>query len=225
MGNEDRKDRENDQPMKRLLIWGAGDQGIVTLDCALAMKRYSCIDFMELKEKGHRPIPGRRIFREEGNLWDVMKSYDEVSVATGSNDLREKKISRLKSLGIPLAVIIHPTAVISPLSRIEKGCTIHAAAVINAYASIGTGCIINTQADIEHDCAVEDYVNVCPKVSMAGHTIVGRKTFLGIGCTIIDGIRIGMEATVGAGAVVVRDVPDYAVVVGVPAKDIRKSAD
>ena len=51
MGNEDRKDRENDQPMKRLLIWGAGDQGIVTLDCALAMKRYSCIDFMELKEK------------------------------------------------------------------------------------------------------------------------------------------------------------------------------
>ena len=44
-------------------------------------------------------------------------------------------------------------------------------------------------------------MNVCPKVSMAGHTVVGRKTFLGIGCTIIDGIRIGTEATVGAGAV------------------------
>lgn len=130
--------------------------------------------------------------------------------------------SRKATLGIPLAVIIHPTAVISPLSRIAKGCTIHPYAVINAYASIGTGCIINTQADIEHDCVVEDFVNVCPKVSMAGHTVVGRKTFLGIGCTIIDGIRIGTEATVGAGAVVIRDVPDHAAVAGVPAKDIRK---
>ncbi|MFR2824434.1 MAG: hypothetical protein ACLTCQ_07530 [Enterocloster bolteae] len=45
---------------------------------------------------------------------------------------------------------------------------------------------------------------------------------MGIGCTIIDGIRIGTEATVGAGAVVIRDVPDHAAVAGVPAKDIRK---
>ena len=217
----ERKGRNTGEPVKRLLIWGAGDQGIVTLDCALAMNRYSRIDFMELKEKGHRAIPEYLIRREDDGLDQVLKSYDEVIVATGSNELREKKISMLVSLGVPLAVIIHPTAVISPLSRIAKGCTIHPYAVINAYASIGTGCIINTQADIEHDCVVEDFVNVCPKVSMAGHTVVGRKTFLGIGCTIIDGIRIGTEATVGAGAVVIRDVPDHAAVAGVPAKDIR----
>lgn len=222
MGDGERNDGSTAKPMKRLLIWGAGDQGIVTLDCALAMNRYGRIDFMELKEKGHRPIPGYRIRREDDALAEIMKSYDEVIVATGNNELREKKISRLISLGIPMAVIIHPTAVISPLSRIAQGCTIHPAAVINAYASIGTGCIINTQADIEHDCVVEDYVNVCPKVSMAGHTVVGRKTFLGIGCTIIDGIRIGREVTVGAGAVVIRDVPDHGAVAGVPAKEIRR---
>lgn len=52
----ERKGRNTGEPVKRLLIWGAGDQGIVTLDCALAMNRYSRIDFMELKEKGHRAI-------------------------------------------------------------------------------------------------------------------------------------------------------------------------
>ena len=158
----ERKVRNTGEPVKRLLIWGAGDQGIVTLDCALAMNRYSRIDFMELKEKGHRAIPEYLIRREDDGLDQILKSYDEVIVATGSNELREKKISMLVSLGIPLAVIIHPTAVISPLSRIAKG------------------------------------------------------------CTIIDGIRIGTEATVGAGAVVIRDVPDHAAVAGVPAKDIRK---
>lgn len=37
--------------MKKLLIWGAGDQGLVTLECALAMNAYEQIDFLEIKEK------------------------------------------------------------------------------------------------------------------------------------------------------------------------------
>ena len=53
---------------------------------------------------------------------------------------------------------------------------------------------------------------------MAGHTEIGRKAYLGIGCTIIDDIRVGAETIVGAGAVVIRDIPDHAVVAGVPAK-------
>lgn len=91
----ERKGRNTGEPVKRLLIWGAGDQGIVTLDCALAMNRYSRIDFMELKEKGHRAIPEYLIRREDDGLDQVLKSYDEVIVATGCNELREKKISML----------------------------------------------------------------------------------------------------------------------------------
>ena len=37
--------------MKKLLIWGAGDQGTVTLECALATQQYSQIDFLEIKER------------------------------------------------------------------------------------------------------------------------------------------------------------------------------
>ena len=62
-----------------------------------------------------------------------------------------------------------------------------------------------------------------PRSPCRSYVVVGRKTFLGIGCTIIDGIRIGTEATVGAGAVVIPGMwPDHAAVAGVPAKDIRK---
>ena len=53
---------------------------------------------------------------------------------------------------------------------------------------------------------------------MAGHTRIGRKSFIGIGSKVIDDIRVGKEVVIGAGAAVIRDIPDYAVAVGVPAK-------
>lgn len=205
--------------MKKLLIWGAGDQGTVTLDCALAMNKYDAIDLLDFKEKGCREIPGYVIYREkEVNLGHFLTRYDEVIVASGDNHLREMKITVLDSMEISLATIVHPTAVISPFAAISRGCTVLAGAVININASVGTGCIINTGAIVEHDCVIDDFVNISPKVSMAGHTKIGRKSFLGIGSTVIDDIEIGREAIVGAGAAVIRNIPDYAVAAGVPAE-------
>lgn len=205
--------------MKRLLIWGAGDQGTVTLDAALAMQRYDEIDFLDMKEKGHREIPGYQIYEEEKvDLEPFLKEYDEVIVAVGSNDLREFRLNKLIRMEIPLATVIHPSAVISPSASIAGGCTVLARAVINPNATVGKGCIINTGAIIEHDCVIEDLVNVCPGVALAGHTVLGKKSFIGIGSTVIDGIKIGKDAVVGAGAVVIRDVPDRVIVVGVPAR-------
>lgn len=204
---------------KRLLIWGAGDQGTVALDCALATKKYSRIDFLDIREKGHRQIPGYRIYEEaKENINTLLPSYDEVIVASGSNYLREKKIAQILAAGVPLATLIHPTAVISPSARVSKGCTILANAVINSNAYVGIGCIVNTNAVVEHDCLAEDYVNICPQVSMGGHAKIGRRSFIGIGSTILDHITVGRESIVGAGAVVIRNVPDGVTVVGVPAK-------
>ena len=69
--------------MKKLLIWGAGDQGLVTLECALAMNAYEQIDFLEIKEKGSRKIINHIVFKES-EFDKVVKLYDEVIVATGS---------------------------------------------------------------------------------------------------------------------------------------------
>lgn len=105
--------------MKKLLIYGAGDQGIVTLDSALAMKEYSKIDFLDIKEKGRRQIPGYSIYKEaEENLKTLLQSYDEVIVATGNNQLRQQKHMILTSMNIPLATIIHPAAVVSPSATV-----------------------------------------------------------------------------------------------------------
>lgn len=212
--------------MKKLLIWGAGDQGTVTLDCALLMKKYDKIDFLDIREKGHREIPDYIVYQEKDvRLRQFLKSYDAAIVATGDNTLREAKTAILNSIGIPLATIIHPTAIISPTAKISEGCTILANAVINTNASIGIGCIVNTATIIEHDCLIEDFVNISPRTAMAGHTKIGRKTFLGIGCTIIDGIEIDQEVIVGAGAVVIQNIPECTTAVGIPAKVIKHNTN
>lgn len=52
-------------------------------------------------------------------------------------------------------------------------------------------------------------------------TVISDHASIGTGATILGGIRIGNHAMVGAGAVVTKDVPDYAVVVGNPAKIVK----
>lgn len=208
--------------MKKLLIWGAGDQGLVTLDCVLATNNYDYIDFLDFKERGHREIIGYQIYEEKDiDLKQLFDTYDEVIVATGNNDLREYKCSILKMMDVTMASIIHPSAVISPFAKIAEGCTVLANSVININASIDVGCIINNGAIVDHDCLVGEYVNICPNVSIAGHTRIGRKTFIGVGASIIDEIIVGDNVIIGAGSVVIHDISSYTTAVGVPARSIK----
>ena len=50
---------------------------------------------------------------------------------------------------------------------------------------------------------------------------IGEDCWIGAGATILDGVKIGNKAIVAAGAVVTKDVPDYAIVGGIPAKIIK----
>jgi maltose O-acetyltransferase len=55
-----------------------------------------------------------------------------------------------------------------------------------------------------------------------GYIDIGDDAWLGTGCIILPNVRIGRGAVVGAGSVVTKDVPDFTVVAGVPAKAIKK---
>lgn len=114
---------------------------------------------------------------------------------------------------------VHPTAVVSRMdTRIAEGTVIMANVVINPGVTIGRHCIVNTGAVLEHDDVLEDYVHVSVGSKLAGNVHVGRCTQIGIGASVKENIDICDNCLVGAGAVVISDLLQSGIYVGVPAK-------
>lgn len=141
-----------------------------------------------------------------------------VIVAIGENSTRKLVANRLKRT---YKTAIHPKATISNYAEINQGTVIMAHAVVNSAALIGKHVIINTGVIVEHDCIIEDYAHISPNAALAGNVFVGEGSQIGISACVRQGIKIGKWATVGAGAVIVKDVPDYAVVVGNPGRILK----
>ena len=164
-----------------------------------------------VNECGGRPV-----------LHDAM-GLSPMIVSIGVNRIRKMIVERLRAnnSAIEFATAIHPSAVISPSAKIGEGTVVMAGAVINADAVIGNHCIVNTGATVDHDCVVEDYCHVAPGVHISGGTHVGEGTWVGVGSSVIQCLNIGKNCMIGAGSVVVKDIPDNVTAFGCPAKVIK----
>ena len=86
---------------------------------------------------------------------------------------------------------------------------------------IGNHVIINLDVTIGHDTVIENFCTLAPGVHISGRNKIGAGANIGTGAVTIQGISIGRWSVIGAGAVVVGDIPDKVVAVGVPAKAIK----
>lgn len=123
-----------------------------------------------------------------------------------------------QSNGVKTPAVIHPSACLSPNSRIGQGSQVLALALVAAEVVIGEACIVNHRASIDHECTLEEGVHVAPGATLCGRVHVGKNVFVGAGAVVLPRLRIGDHATIGAGAIVTRDVPAGATVVGNPAR-------
>ena len=120
-------------------------------------------------------------------------------------------------------------------AQIGEGCSLGQNVFIGNNVVIGNNVKIQNNVSVYDNVTLEDdvfcgpsmvFTNVynprsaIPRKDEYRNTIVKRGATLGANCTIVCGVTIGKHAFIGAGAVVTKDVPDYALVVGVPAKQI-----
>jgi UDP-perosamine 4-acetyltransferase len=122
---------------------------------------------------------------------------------------------------LDVVAAIHERAIVSALATVGHGATIFAGAIVNAAAVLGANVLINTAAVVEHDVVLGNHVHIASGARLGGGVRVEQSAFIGMGAVVRQGIKVGAFALVGAGAVVVDDVPERAVVVGVPARVIR----
>ena len=93
--------------------------------------------------------------------------------------------------------------------------------VVQADVHLGDNTSIHMGALIGHETRIGQSVFIAHAVSVSGCCVIGDGTFIGTNASILPRRTIGKWATIGAGAVVTRDVPDCAVVVGNPGKVIK----
>ncbi len=120
-------------------------------------------------------------------------------------------------------------------ARIGPDCIVGKYVEIGPNVRIGRGCKIQNNVSVYKGVTLEDHVFCGPsmvftniynpraairKMDQVRPTLVRHDATLGANCTIVCGVTIGAYALVGAGAVVIRDVPDHALVVGNPARQV-----
>jgi sugar O-acyltransferase (sialic acid O-acetyltransferase NeuD family) len=208
----------------RIAIIGAGGHGRVVLDILrLSHSEGLAAAFFDDRAEEMRSVSGIPVLGPVSALVGD-RSFDGAFAAIGNNRVRSDIQRRLERRGHTFVRVIHPHTAISPQARLGEGSIAVAGVVVNCDAVVGRGVILNTLSSVGHDCQVGDYAQVAPGVNLGGACAIGEGVFLGIGAKVAPLARIGEWSVVGAGSVVLEDLPDRHFCVGVPARPIRPLA-
>lgn len=202
--------------MKNVVIIGTGGHAKVVADIVLSARDH-LIGFLT-SDDGLDHFMGWPILGKDTEYDRFMDCY--FVIAIGRPDVRERISNAMN--GVKWYSAIHPSAVLSTIhTSIGDGTVIMANAVINPYARIGSHCIINSSATVEHDNEIEDFVHISVGAELAGTVKIGKRTWVGVGAAIKNGICVCRDCVIGAGAVVVKNIDIPGTYVGIPARKVE----
>lgn len=167
------------------------------------------------------------------NIFPILKNDNQVkdffnengtqfTIGLGNPKSRYQLYRKFVSLGGEYASSISPLAVIGNYdNKIEEGVNIMTNTILTNSIKIGKGVLINLSCTIGHDTKIEDFVEICPGVNISGNCFIDKFTFIGTNVTILPNVKIGKNVTIGAGAVVTKNIPDNSIAMGIPAKVVK----
>lgn len=145
----------------------------------------------------------------------------EFIMAIGEPAVKDVVFEKVNNAGAHVTNLIFPDFIMPRGTTYGKGLVVHKASGLPPCSEFGNNVLIQGKAVMGHDLKVGDNVVISSLAFIGGNTTIGRNTYIAPGSLLRNGINIGENAIVGMGAVVTKDVPDNAVVVGNPAKIIR----
>jgi UDP-N-acetylbacillosamine N-acetyltransferase len=197
-----------------IYVFGSGGHGAVVAEIAQACA-YMIIGFADDNPDSiGTPVLGFDVLGGR----EAVPDGALVALGVGHNPAREDLMRYGEAHGWRIVTLAHPSAVISPSAILGEGAVVMANVVVNARANIGRGCVLNTACSVDHDCLISDFAHIAPGARLAGTFSVGKRSMVGIGSCVRQKMTIGQDCLIGAGSVVVSDIPDGATAYGNPAK-------
>jgi sugar O-acyltransferase (sialic acid O-acetyltransferase NeuD family) len=205
-----------------VLILGAGGHAKVLIDTLRTQKNISVLGILDTNPK----LIGTKVLDIPvlGSEEEILAQYspDTVQLINGMGSVglpiqRAALFNKFKKSGYQFLTVIHPTAYVGAGVILGEGTQLLAGSIVQVGTEIGANVIVNTRAAIDHDCHIGDHVHVAPGVTCCGSVIVEQISHIGCGAVLMQGIKIGEQSLIAAGAVVIRDVSKGSKVAGVPA--------
>lgn len=204
-----------------LYIYGASGAGIEIYDLAQRANnvecKYSkivCIDDFEEEEEFYGTY---RIHFSSCENYANGEEFEFI-IAVGEPSARELLYNRVLEAGYKLAVLIDPSAIVSPTAKLSQGCIVQAQSIVSSNVEIGDNCMLLLSTIVGHDAVMGKHCVQCPKSTVGGKSVVGDKCFIGLASSMKQGVCLGDRVIVGMGSMMFKDVESDSTVVGNPAR-------
>ena len=202
---------EKIKSMKNCIIIGAGGFGrevkMLIEQINAESKEYNVLGFYDDSTPKGTLINGLKVLGSVEDLNQVSEPT-AVSIAIGAPKIKKKIVGQLTNPLLFFPKLIHPSVSLGiSEDAIGKGAIICAGNIITVNIKIGDFVILNLGCTVGHDTVIGDYSAFMPQTNIAGEVNLGEAVYGGMGAGIINQVSIGDNVTLGAGTIVVKDMP------------------
>lgn len=209
---------------KKVVIFGASGHA-KSIAVVLESLNYQIIGFIDSFLPSNTEVLKYRTLGNEHLLRNCFENFGTNNIVIGIGSISDRKeiVKLINNLNknIEFPTIISPYSNVASYTNIGKGTVVLGNASINVESSIGEFCIISSSSNIEHNSIIGDYCNISPCSNIGAYVSIKSSVFIGASSTIIQKKTIGENSVIGAGAVVISDIPNDVLALGIPAT-IRK---
>lgn len=211
--------------MTRLAIIGSGDLGQSIAHYA-KNNDFEIVGFYDDYQKA-KSVVGIIVLGKLNRIETDYKSkiFDALVCAVGYNhfDFREFVFNKYhREIGIPFATIIDSSCYVDSSATIGKGVVMFPTVMVDKGCVIEDNVLLNVGVTIAHDSKVKEHSFLSPRVAVAGFTTIGKRCMIGINSTIIDGLSICDDVRTGGGTVLIHNIIQKGLYVGVPGKYVNR---
>lgn len=215
--------------MKKLIILGGSGIGMIAASIANDLGYYEVVGFLndviepglEIGKFSKIKVIGRT---EDVYRYTKLDNYYFFIAYVGLQNEKDT-FKKINSLNIPpdrFVTLIHPTAIIPKgFCEIGLGVLFAPLSQLSPDTKISDNCILLANSFVGHDSFLDKFAHVATNGVIGANVHVGKAVHVGSNATIREKVKIGDYSLIGAGSMVLNDVPENSVVVGNPARILQ----
>lgn len=216
--------------MKNLIVLGGSGIGMIAISIARELGTYTIGGFLNDVLPVGTMIGKYDKFPVIGTTEDLPKFLEDENnvffIAYVGMQQEESVYKKITSLNIPsnrLATLIHPSAIIPKgMCKIGNGVLMAPLSQLSPDTTLEDNSIMLPNAFLGHDSTLKRFAHIASNATVGANVIIGKACHIGTNCTIREKTKIGDFCLVGSGSVVLNDVEENSIVVGNPARLLRK---